>query len=145
MQGRCDFECACWQRGDEVLVPRLASISQSVVNMPLSPFLQVVDLRVYDTIWELAHVLLQPSIHQLEAANQELRVMIGEGDVEPWIGTPGWIDDEVGKGSMEGSNRLIDVVLEGEERVNRQQEGEYLFGIKPQERSNGGWRKGVHS
>ena len=45
--------------------------------------------------------------------------MIGRTDTKLRVGAPGPIDDEVGKGFVEGSNRSIDVLLEGEERVNR--------------------------
>ena len=66
-------------------------------------------------------------------------------DVESWIGAPGWINDEVGKRFVEGSNRLTIVLLEGEERVHRCQEGEHLLDIDVQERCDGRWRNGIHS
>jgi hypothetical protein len=38
--------------------------------------------------------------------------MMRRGDVEPLVGTPGWVGYEVRKGFMEGLNRVIDVLLE---------------------------------
>lgn len=100
-------------------MPRPASISQTVVNVSFSPLPQVLDLRVDNTIRKLAHILLQLSIHQLEAGDQKVRVMVGRGDKEPLIDAPGRIDDEVGKGFVKGLNGAINILVENEERVNR--------------------------
>ena len=121
-----------------MLVPRLAGVLQSAVDEPFGPLLQVGDLRVGNAIWEFAHVMLQRSVHELEAANQQLRMMIvGEDEKSP-VGASGWVDDEVGKGFMEGSNGVIDILLENEKRVDRRQKGEYVLSVKPQDCSDCG-------
>ena len=45
--------------------------------------------------------------------------MIRGVDPEPLIVASGWINNEVGEGLVEGSDRVVDVLLEGEERVYR--------------------------
>ena len=47
------------------------------------PLLQVIDLRVLDSLWEIAHIPLQGVIHQLKAAKQKLQVTIRRRDLEP--------------------------------------------------------------
>ena len=43
--------------------------------------------------------------------------MIAGGDVEPLIGAPGRISDEVREGFMEGLNRMVCVFMKDEEGV----------------------------
>ena len=85
----------------DVFIPRLAGISQSGADISFDPLIQIVDLGVRDGIRELAHIPLQGLIHQLEAANQKFLMMTGEREVEPFVGAPNWVDDEVGKGFVE--------------------------------------------
>ena len=82
---------------DEVHVPRYTRISQGWIYVFLRPLLQVTDIRVCGAVRELAHILLQRSIHKIEAAGQKLRVVTWRGNVEPLVGTSGWIGDEVGE------------------------------------------------
>jgi hypothetical protein len=53
--------------------------------------------------------------HQVEAVDQEPRVVVRRRDVKSPVCTPIGIRDEVGEGFMEGPNRVIDVVMEDEE------------------------------
>ena len=55
--------------------------------------------------------------HQLKAAQQELQMMTRRKDTKLLIGAPGWVDNEVRKGLVEGSNRVINT-LEDEEGVD---------------------------
>ena len=71
MDGRDDSGCAGRVFFNEVLVPRPARVLQGTVDVPLRPLLQVIHFRVGDGVREFAHVLLQRSIHQLEAAGQK--------------------------------------------------------------------------
>jgi hypothetical protein len=129
----------------EVLVPRLAGVLQRSVDVLFNPLLQVADLRVHDPIWELAHVPLQPPIHQFEATGQEFCVLIGRADTESWIDAPDWIRYEVGERLVEGSNGEVGIFLENEERAQGEQRGEYIVEVEAQECGNGGWREGICS
>jgi hypothetical protein len=147
MQDRSDRVRVGWYRAriNEVLLPRFTRISQSFVNVFFGPLPQIFDLGVYDDTWELAHILLQPLAHKFEATRQKFGVMVRRIYVKSLVGAPGWINDEVGEGFVEGSDRVINVLLEDEERVHGREEGGHLFGIEAQERRNSGWRKGVRS
>ena len=102
MQGGGDrgcrgMHCVCITKTDKVRMPRHTRISQSRIDVFFCPVLQIADVQVCGAIRKLTHILLQCSIHQIEATNQELRVVIWGGDVKPWVGAPGWISDEVGE------------------------------------------------
>ena len=86
--------------------------------MLLGSLLQVADLRVDDSIWEIAHVLFQLSVHCFKAPDKKLRVLVGGTNSEPLIDASVWIGDEVRKRLVEGPNRLVDVLTENEERVD---------------------------
>jgi len=100
-------------------VPRHARVLQSWIDVSLNPLLQVADIRACDGVRELAHIPLQCSIHQAEAANQKLQMVIWGVDVEPPVGAPGWIGDEVRERLVERSDGIIDILLEDEERIDR--------------------------
>ena len=97
VQGRSDSGCASRYRVHigEVRVPRHTRVLQSWIDVFFGPLLQVADIRVCDAIRESAHVLLQCSIHWIETFEQKLRMVIWGRDVEPLVGAPGWISDEV--------------------------------------------------
>jgi len=65
--------------------------------------------------------------------------------MEPLVGASGRIRDEVRKGFMEGSNRVINAVLENKERVNRRQNWSYVVGVESRERGDRGWREWIYS
>ena len=90
-----DFERLSWHRANKVLMPRPAGIFQGFVDMFLDPLFLVINLRVGNPIRQFAHVLLQPSVHYLEAADQKRCMLIGGADTESWSGAPSWIDNEV--------------------------------------------------
>ena len=46
-------------------------------------------------------------------------MMVGGADPEPWIGASGRVDNEVGKGLVEGSDREMGILPKNEERVKR--------------------------
>ena len=106
-------------RLNEVLVPRSAGVFQSLANVFFDPFLQVNDIRIGDSIREVAHIPFQFSIHCLEAAGKKFGVMIRGEDPEPWIGTSVRVDDEVGKRLVEGSDRQVGILRKNEKRVKR--------------------------
>ena len=118
MESGYDLGCADRVLIDEVSVPRLAGIPQGGVNVLFASLTQVAHFRVGDGIWEVTHILLQGSVHQLKAADQKFHMVAGRRDVKPLIGAPSWINDEVGKGFVEEPNRLVGV-LEEKERVDR--------------------------
>ena len=98
-----------------MLIPRPAGIFQRLANVFVGSLSQVNDLRINNPIRELAYVSLQFSVHRLEAAEKKFRVLVRWIDLEPWIGASGGINDEVGEGLVEWSNRPVDVILENEE------------------------------
>ena len=124
-------------------MPRSTSVLQSWVNVPLDPLLQVTDVRVCDVIRELAHILLQRSIHEIEAAEEESRMVIRGRDLKPLVVAPLRVHDEVREGFMKGSNRVTDIFMEDEERLNRRQKGEYVVRIEAEECRDRGRRKGI--
>lgn len=88
-----------------VFAPRLVSVSYSGDEVSFGPLGRVFDLTVCNGIREIAYVLLECSIHELKAANQEIRVMVRRRDKKPRIGVPGRIGDETGKGFLEGAKQ----------------------------------------
>ena len=117
MQDRRDFGLPSLFCANEVSVPEPASIFQCFVDVSLDPLPQVFNLRVDNASRKPAHIPLQPSIHQFETTDQKFSVLIGRMDTESWIHASGWIDDEVWEGLVEGSDGVVLVVLENEERV----------------------------
>ena len=117
VENKCDVSR---YRSNEVLMPRPAGVFQRLANVFLRPFLQVNDVRIRDSIRELAHVPLQLSIHCLEAAGKKFRVMVMGEDPESWIGASVRVGDEVRKGLMEGSDRQAGILPKNEKRVERQ-------------------------
>ena len=117
MENKCDVSR---YRPNEVHMPRPAGVFQRLANVFLRPFLQVNDLRIRDSIRELAHVPLQFLIHCLEAAEKKFRVMVRGEDPESWIGASIRVNDEVRKGLMEGSDRQAGIRPENEKRMERQ-------------------------
>ena len=81
----------------------------------LLPLLQIIHIRVFNSFWEVTHILLQGLIHQLKTAKGKFQVMIRRRDLEPLVDAPGWVNDEVRKGFMEGLDRIVDVLLKDEE------------------------------
>ena len=67
--GRVSWFCV---RINEVCVPRQTGISQSWIDAFLNPLTQAADIRVCDAIWEIAHILGQCLVHEIEAAGQKL-------------------------------------------------------------------------
>ena len=115
MDSRSDRGCTDRMFVDEMFVPRLACILQNGVDTSLGPIPQFFDLRVQDGIRKPTHILLQRLIHHLEATNQKFRMVDGERDPKPLVNAPGWIDNEVGEGLVEGSNGGIHILLKDEE------------------------------
>ena len=103
----------CWLT-DKVLVPGPTCILQAMVDAVLCLSFQIIYLRVFDTQWEVAHVLFQCLVHQLQTIHQKFQ-MVGGRDVKPLIGTSGGVGDEVRKGFVEGFDREIDTLMENKE------------------------------
>ena len=82
-----------------------------MVDVPLCPLPQVIYLRVFDCLWKITHVICKGLVHQLQAADQKFQIIV-ERDMEPLICTLGGIGDEVREGFVEGSDGVIDIIME---------------------------------
>ena len=102
-----------------MLVPRLACIPQSAVDVLVRPRLQVFNLRINDRLRKPAHIPIQPLVHQFEGSDRNFRMVICRAHEKSLVCAPRWVGDEVRKGFVEGSGRAFNVLVEGEEGVNR--------------------------